>query len=92
MVYSRQKIFSLPDMTSMQVKVNIHESLVKKIKPGQMAEIRVDAFPNLVLIGKVKTVSQLADSNRGWMSGGRRRNTRPSSRSRRCPRRTSSPG
>ena len=70
MVYARQKIFSLPDMTSMQVKVNIHESLVKKIKPGQMAEIRVDAFPNLVLIGKVKTVSQLADSNRGYMSGG----------------------
>ena len=25
-VYSRQKIFSLPDMTRMQVKVNIHES------------------------------------------------------------------
>ena len=70
MVYARQKIFSLPDMTSMQVKVNVHESLVKKIKPGQMAEIRVDAFPNLVLIGKVKTVSQLADSNRGYMSGG----------------------
>jgi RND family efflux transporter MFP subunit len=70
MVYSRQKIFSLPDMSKMQVKVNIHESLIKKIKPGQMAEIRVDAFPNLVIVGKVKTVSQLADSNRGWMSGG----------------------
>lgn len=69
-VYSRQKIFSLPDMSSMQVKVSIHESLIKKIKPGQVAEIRVDAFPNLVIIGKVKTVSQLADSNRGWMSGG----------------------
>ncbi|WP_422930518.1 efflux RND transporter periplasmic adaptor subunit [Singulisphaera sp. PoT] len=69
-VYSRQKIFSLPDLTSMQVKVNIHESLIKKIKPGQLAEIRVDAFPNLVIVGKVKTVSQLADSNRGWMSGG----------------------
>ena len=69
-VYSLQKIFTLPDMSSMQVKVNIHESLIKKIKPGQTAEIRVDAFPNLVIIGKVKTVSQLADSNRGWMSGG----------------------
>ena len=70
MVYSRQKVFSLPDMTKMQVKVNVHESLVKKIKPGLMAEIRVDAFPNLVLVGKVKTVSNLADSNRGWSSGG----------------------
>ncbi len=69
-VYSRQRIFSLPDLTKMQVKVSIHESLIKKIKPGQTAEIRVDAFPNVVIQGKVKTVSQLADSNRGWMSGG----------------------
>jgi len=69
-VYSRQKIFTLPDMSSMQVKVNVHESLIKKIKPGQTCEIRVDAFPNLVIVGKVKTVSQLADSTRGWMSGG----------------------
>ncbi len=70
MVWFRQKIFSLPDMSSMQVKVNIHESLIKKVKPGQKAEIRVDAFPSLVLRGTVKTVSQIADSNRSWMSGG----------------------
>jgi HlyD family secretion protein len=69
-VNMRQRIFSLPDLSSMQVKVNIHESLIKKIKPGQTAEIRVDAFPNVVIIGKVKKVSQLADSNRGWISGG----------------------
>jgi HlyD family secretion protein len=69
-VYSQQKIFSLPDMSSMQVKVNIHESLIKKIKPGQRVEIRVDAFPSLVILGKVKTVSQLADSNRNFLSGG----------------------
>jgi RND family efflux transporter MFP subunit len=69
-VFGRQKIFTLPDLSNMQVKVNIHESLIKKIKPGQTAEIRVDAFPDVVIVGKVKTVSQLADSNRSWMSGG----------------------
>jgi HlyD family secretion protein len=69
-VYPRQKIFTLPDMTKMQVKVNIHESLVKKVKPGQKADIRVDAFPNEVLTGVVKTVSQLADSNMSFMRGG----------------------
>lgn len=63
-VYSRQKIFSLPDMTRMQVKVNIHESLIKKIKAGQRAEVRIDAFPNVVFVGTVKSVSQLADSTR----------------------------
>jgi RND family efflux transporter MFP subunit len=69
-VYSRQKIFSLPDMTKMQVKVNIHESLIKKIKVGQTAEIRIDAFPNIVFLGTVTKVSQLADSTRPWMTGG----------------------
>ena len=69
-VYPRQKIFSLPDMSSMQVKVNIHESLVKKVKAGQKAEIRVDAFPNALLTGTVKTVSQLSDSNMSFRSGG----------------------
>lgn len=69
-VYRRQKIFSLPDMAHMQVKVNIHESLIKKIKQGQTAEVRIDAFPNVVFAGTVKSISQLADSTRPWMSGG----------------------
>ena len=69
-VYSLQKIFSLPDMTKMQVKVNIHESLIKKIKVGQKAEIRIESFPNIVFEGTVKSVSQLADSTRPWLTGG----------------------
>ncbi len=69
-VYSYQKIFTLPDMTRMQVKVNIHESLIKKLKVGQKAEVRIDAFPNIVFQGTVTSVSQLADSTRPWLSGG----------------------
>ena len=57
-------------MTKMQVKVNIHESLIKKIKVGQKAEIRIDRFPNIVFEGTVTSVSQLADSTRPWMTGG----------------------
>jgi HlyD family secretion protein len=69
-VFSMQKIFSLPDMSKMQVKVNIHESLIKKIKVGQKAEIRIESFPSVVFVGTVKSVSQLADSTRPWMTGG----------------------
>lgn len=69
-VYPRQKIFTLPDMSNMQVKVNIHESQVKKVKEGQKVEIRVDASSNLVIIGTVKTVSQLADSTSSRFNGG----------------------
>lgn len=70
MIHFRQKIFSLPDMTKMQVKVNVHESQVKKVKTGQKTRIRVDAFPNLSLAGTVTSVSQLADSSHAWMRGG----------------------
>jgi HlyD family secretion protein len=69
-VYSHQRIFTLPDMTKMQVKLNIHESLIKKIKVGQKAEIRIESFPGIVFEGTVTKVSQLADSTRPWMNGG----------------------
>ncbi len=69
-VYSLQRIFTLPDMTKMQVKLNIHESLIKKIKVGQKAEIRIESFPSIVFEGTVTSVSQLADSTRPWMNGG----------------------
>ena len=64
MVYQNQPIFVLPDMERMQVKVGVHESLVGKIKPGQPAIIRVDAFSTISLQGKVKTVALLSDSTR----------------------------
>jgi RND family efflux transporter MFP subunit len=69
-VYSRQRIFSLPDMAAMQVKVNVHESVVKKVKAGQKAQLRVDAFPNIAIEGTVKSVAPLADSERSWARGG----------------------
>ena len=69
-VYSLQRIFTLPDMTKMQVKLNIHESLIKKIKVGQKAEIRIESFPGMVFEGTVTSVSQLADSTRPWLTGG----------------------
>ncbi|MFO0957475.1 MAG: efflux RND transporter periplasmic adaptor subunit [Isosphaeraceae bacterium] len=69
-VYARQRIFTIPDLTRMQVKVNVHESMVKKIKPGLKASIRVDALPGVELVGTVNSVSNLADSTRGWLNGG----------------------
>ena len=69
-VYERQEIFHLPDMTRLKVKVNIHESVVKQVNKGQKAKIRVDAFPNVLLDGTVTKVAVLADSSRYWMQNG----------------------
>lgn len=69
-VHFQQNLFSLPDLNQMQVKVKVHESMIKKIKEGQKTEIRIDALPNVVLEGTVEKVATLADNARPWAQGG----------------------
>jgi len=64
-VFFQQQIFTLPDLDHMKVKVKIHESVIKKIAPGQAATLQVEALANQVLHGTVKSVGTLANSE-GW--------------------------
>ncbi len=66
MVHFQQTLFSLPDLGQMQVKVKVHESAVKKVKPGQKADIQVDAYPDKILHGTVENVATLAHSVGYW--------------------------
>jgi RND family efflux transporter MFP subunit len=70
MCHYQQIVFTLPDLSKMQVKVNIHEAVVKKIKPGQRASIRVDAYPNIPLSGTVKSVATLPQNETFWSRTG----------------------
>jgi RND family efflux transporter MFP subunit len=56
MVRERQAIIRLPDPTKMQVKAKINESRIDRVRPGQPAVIRLDAFPELELTGVVTKV------------------------------------
>jgi len=67
-VRERQAIITIPDMSKMAVKMNIHESDIKKIAVGQRARVRVDAFPDRVLEGEVSKVGVLPDSENRWMN------------------------
>jgi multidrug efflux pump subunit AcrA (membrane-fusion protein) len=60
-VRERQKIFSLPDITKMQVNTKVHESMVDRIRPDLRARIKVDAFADQVLTGTVLDVAPLPD-------------------------------
>lgn len=60
-VRERQKIFSLPDTTRMQVNTKVHESMVDRITQGLRARIRVDAFADEMLPGVVEEVAPLPD-------------------------------
>ena len=61
-VRERQKIFSLPDISQMQVNTKVHESHINKVKMGMKAKIRVDAFSNELLDGEVTDVAALPDT------------------------------
>jgi multidrug efflux pump subunit AcrA (membrane-fusion protein) len=61
-VRERQKIFSLPDISKMQVNTKIHESHIDQIRVGLKAKIRVDAFSDQVLDGTVTDVAPLPDT------------------------------
>ena len=61
-VRERQKIFSLPDISQMQVNTKVHESHINKVKVDMRAKIRVDAYSNELLDGTVTEVAPLPDT------------------------------
>jgi len=67
-VREQQPIITIPDMSKMSVRVRIHESYIKKIKKGQKAKVRVDAFPDKELEGEVTNVGVLPDSQNMWLN------------------------
>lgn len=66
-VRERQKIFSLPDITKMQVNTKIHESMIDRVTPGLRGRIKVDAFPDETLTGVVAEIKPLPDPS-SWFS------------------------
>ncbi|GHT40457.1 hemolysin D [Planctomycetales bacterium] len=67
-VYERQILLRLPDVTQMQVKGLVNEATVRLVKEGQKATIRLEAFPNVVFDGVVKTVNDYPEPT-PWMGG-----------------------
>jgi len=63
-----QTLLNLPDFSSMGVEVKIHESSVEKIKPGQKAVIKIDAFPGRTFTGKLKKIALMPDPTLKWLN------------------------
>jgi len=60
-----QTLLLMPDLSQMQVKVGIHESMVDRVKPGQAARI---TLPDRILDGEVASVSPVTRPA-GWWTG-----------------------
>ena len=70
MVRERQDILTLPDLTKMKVKTQVHEAVLDQVRPGLLASVRVDAFPDKVYRGIVESVGVVPSSNGSWFSSG----------------------
>lgn len=56
-----QPLLELPNFKSMGVEIKVHEASIKRIKEGLPARVKIDAFPEVQLTGKVKKISLMPD-------------------------------
>jgi multidrug resistance efflux pump len=62
-----QKLMQIPDLGHMLVNTKVHEALVTRVKQGQYAKVRVDAFPDRNYDGHIDSVATIS-SQQDWMS------------------------
>ncbi|MBK1881527.1 efflux RND transporter periplasmic adaptor subunit [Luteolibacter pohnpeiensis] len=60
-VRERQTLISLPDVSKMQVPVNIYENQISLIKPGMKAYVHIDALPGQRFEGEVQSVATMPE-------------------------------
>ena len=62
-VYKDQILLLMPDLSKMQVKVGIHESMVDRVRPGQVARV---TLPDQTLEGTVISVATVTTPASWW--------------------------
>ena len=62
-VRQRQEIITLPDLSQMQVKTQIHEAVLDQIRAGLPVTVKIDAFPNRTYDGMVHEVAVVPTSS-----------------------------
>jgi HlyD family secretion protein len=63
-VWANQPLLILPDVTKMVVESKVRETDVHKVERNQDVAVRVDAYPDLKLTGKVTLIGTLAQEER----------------------------
>lgn len=62
-VFATQGIVTIPEVNRMLVEASVGEAEVHRVRPGQVATVRVEAFPDLKLTGTVTRVGALASAS-----------------------------
>ncbi len=59
--YTRTGIATIVDMTSLEIEVDVNESYIARVRPGQPAQAVLDAYPDWKIPCRVRTVIPTAD-------------------------------
>ncbi len=59
--FTRTGIATLVDMKSLEIEVDVNESYIARVVPGQRVTARLDAYPDWAIPSKVRTVIPTAD-------------------------------
>ena len=65
-VQPHQRLLTIPDLSGFKVQIQVNETDVNKVKEGQVAEIRPDAFSDVKLTGVIKSVGNVAAGGQWW--------------------------
>lgn len=59
--FTRTGISTIVDMTSLEIEVDVNESYIARVQPGQKVEATLDAYPDWKIPATVRTVIPTAD-------------------------------
>ncbi len=59
--FTRTGIATIVDMQSLEIEVDVNESYIARVKPGQKVVATLDAYPDWTIPAKVRTVIPTAD-------------------------------
>lgn len=69
-VWEGSVVCTIPDLRVMQVKLQVHEADINKLKPGLKATITMESMPGTVLGGEITNIASIANTGGEWGGGG----------------------
>jgi len=67
-IRQNQTILTIPNLSTLAARVNVHETDIEKMKIGQPARIKVEALPGSSFPGHVARISPMASSENRWLN------------------------
>lgn len=65
-IYGGHTVCTVPDLRVMQVRLQIHEADISKLKTGLRATVTTDSYPGMLLDGEITKIASVANGNEDW--------------------------